>query len=89
MATMSSFAVVGTLPSFTLWLLLPILYMAISALIIVAFYGHSFHPLASVPGPFLASFTRAWQTRQYLFGRWHDVALKLHADYGPLVQIAP
>jgi hypothetical protein len=58
-------------------------------LLAVIVYRAFLHPLAKVPGPFLASITRAWQTRKYVSGQWHDVALNLHAKYGAVVRIAP
>jgi hypothetical protein len=54
-----------------------------------AFYPLFFHPLAKIPGPRLARVTRAWLTKQYMSGNWHDICLELHQKYGPIVRIAP
>lgn len=47
------------------------------------------HPLARVPGPFLAKFTGLWRTAHYFRGTWHDDILALHRRYGPVVRVAP
>jgi hypothetical protein len=54
-----------------------------------AFYRLFFHPLAKIPGPRLSRVTRAWLTKQYMSGNWHDICLELHQKYGPIVRIAP
>ena len=61
----------------------------LSALLCTTIYRLFLHPLAKVPGPFLAGITRQWQTKQYKSGKWHDVCLELHRTYGPVVRIAP
>lgn len=55
----------------------------------IALYRLLFHPLARIPGPFLAKVTRFWHTKQYASGQWHDISLELHRKYGPVVRIAP
>lgn len=39
-------------------------------------------PLSSIPGPFLARFTRLWLLRQYTQGDFHKTNVKLHIQYG-------
>ncbi|KAF2152840.1 cytochrome P450 [Myriangium duriaei CBS 260.36] len=45
--------------------------------------------LRSVPGPFLAKFTRLWIVSKVAQGQSHHFYRKLHAKYGPVVRIAP
>ena len=51
-------------------------------------YGTS---LRSVPGPFMASFTRLWKLRQMYRGDMHLTDIALHRKYGtlavPLLQL--
>lgn len=42
-------------------------------------YGSS---LRSVPGPFVASFTRLWRLRQMYRGDMHLINIALHRKYG-------
>jgi hypothetical protein len=60
-----------------------------STMLLRAVYRLFFHPLAKTPGPRLARVTRAWLTKQYMSGNWHDICLELHQNYGPIVRIAP
>jgi hypothetical protein len=53
------------------------------------FYRLFLHPLAHVPGPFIARFTGLWRTRRYFKGTWYDDILELHKVYGRVVRIAP
>ncbi|KAJ3538936.1 hypothetical protein NM208_g5689 [Fusarium decemcellulare] len=52
-------------------------------------YQAFFSPLAKVPGPLLAKFTRGWQILKYYQGNWHSDIEWLHKKYGPVVRIAP
>ena len=52
-------------------------------------YSIFFHPLRSIPGPFLAKFTEAWRTYKYARGKWHEDVLALHRKYGPVVRVSP
>ena len=52
-------------------------------------YCRFFHPLADVPGPFLASISRIWIARSVAGGRAEHTQRALHKRYGPLVRIAP
>jgi hypothetical protein len=47
------------------------------------------HPYSSIPGPFLASFSKLWITIRYFRGTWHNDILDIHRQYGPVVRIAP
>lgn len=55
----------------------------------IIFYRLLLHPLAGVPGPFVARFTGLWRTRRYFKGTWFDDILELHQKYGKVVRIAP
>ncbi|ETI27659.1 hypothetical protein G647_00108 [Cladophialophora carrionii CBS 160.54] len=46
-------------------------------------------PLRSVPGPFLARFTRLWYLRKVWRGDFEKTNLALHKRYGSIVRIAP
>ncbi|KIW12773.1 hypothetical protein PV08_07960 [Exophiala spinifera] len=48
-----------------------------------------FSPLASVPGPFTASITRAWRVKEVYFGHVEETELRLHDVHGPLVRTGP
>ncbi|OAL30862.1 hypothetical protein AYO20_08555 [Fonsecaea nubica] len=52
-------------------------------------YARNFHPLADVPGPWLASVSRLWVMRRLKVGDMDQVQRNLHRRYGPLVRIAP
>ncbi|KAH8896794.1 cytochrome P450 oxidoreductase [Thozetella sp. PMI_491] len=52
-------------------------------------YSTCFHPLRSIPGPFLASITRLWIMIQLRQGTMEKAQRALHAKYGPLIRIAP
>lgn len=41
--------------------------------------------LSSIPGPFVASFTRAWRIKEVYFGQVEKVELRLHEAYGILL----
>lgn len=65
---------------------LGILFLGACAIIV---YRICFHPLAHIPGPFLAKFTGYWRTKRYARGTWHDDVLQIHEKYGRVVRIAP
>ncbi|OAA67679.1 Cytochrome P450 [Cordyceps fumosorosea ARSEF 2679] len=46
-------------------------------------------PLRSVPGPFLARFTRLWYLFRVVRGHFEDENIALHRRYGPIVRLAP
>ncbi|KAB8230800.1 cytochrome P450 [Aspergillus alliaceus] len=46
-------------------------------------------PLRSVPGPFLASWSRLWLLRQVYSGQLHISDIKAHEKYGPIYRAAP
>lgn len=48
-----------------------------------------FHPLASVPGPWLARITKWWLVMQVRKGRCNIFMPELHRQYGRIVRIAP
>lgn len=53
----------------------------------LAVYRRYFHPLAKIPGPFLASTTKLYQT--YFAGQYYKQIGRLHEIYGPVVRICP
>ena len=52
-------------------------------------YRAHFHPLSSIPGPWISSATSAWIRWQRWHGRLSFEADKLMAKYGPIVRISP
>lgn len=46
-------------------------------------------PLASIPGPLLARFTRLWFLARVAGGRFEADNVALHRRYGPIVRVAP
>lgn len=67
------------------WLLAALPIVSVLGWII---YARTIHPLASVPGPWLATWSRLWYMRKI----WsEDVEVDeraLHKEHGPLVRIA-
>ena len=53
------------------------------------FYTRTFHPLASIPGPYWASISRTWYMYRIYIGDMDVVQRQLHATYGPIIRIAP
>ncbi|KAL6351895.1 hypothetical protein LRP88_14707 [Fusarium phalaenopsidis] len=68
---------------------LSLLRLLLLGLIISRLYQAFLTPLAKVPGPLLAKFTRGWQIWRYYQGNWHKDIEWLHEKYGPVVRIAP
>lgn len=52
-------------------------------------YCRTWHPLAKIPGPFLASISRLWVMHQTYQGKMDIIQRALHDKYGPLIRIAP
>jgi cytochrome P450 len=48
-----------------------------------------FHPLSSIPGPFLASFSKFWIIYHAFGGNQHHVQIACHKKYGPLFRAGP
>lgn len=46
-------------------------------------------PLRSLPGPFLARFSRFWYFFETYKGVFEETNIELHRKYGPIVRIAP
>ncbi|KAK4544900.1 hypothetical protein LTR36_003804 [Oleoguttula mirabilis] len=66
----------------------PILAAALVAYVVsTCVYRRFFHPLASVPGPFLPAVTKFYQS--YYNCRYYLQVEKLHQQYGPIVRITP
>jgi cytochrome P450 len=65
--------------------------LATLAVVLLSFFTYRalLHPLAHIPGPFLAKFTGWWRHYHYFRGTWHDDILKVHRKYGRIVRIAP
>ncbi|KAM0717345.1 hypothetical protein Q7P37_007197 [Cladosporium fusiforme] len=67
----------------------PVLLVAIIPLLTWILYQRFFHPLASIPGPFLASITRLWITKHSWDGDMNTTMIALHKKHGPLVRTGP
>lgn len=63
--------------------------MATAAFLGFLMYRALFHPLAKMPGPFLAKFSGIWRNYHYWAGSWHEDILQLHRKYGRVVRVAP
>lgn len=46
-------------------------------------------PLRSIPGPFIARFTKLWVFRRFYAGQWHEEVLQLHREHGKVVRYGP
>lgn len=46
-------------------------------------------PLRSIPGPFLARYTRLWYCWAIYRGTFELTNIRLHKTHGPIVRIAP
>ncbi|OWY45818.1 hypothetical protein AA0119_g11006 [Alternaria tenuissima] len=67
-----------------------IVAIAIFVLTSVIIYGCYLHPLAHVPGPFLAKFSpKIWGMRALYRMKFNSDLQALHNRYGPVVRIAP
>lgn len=80
-------SIFNTFLSTSPFILLSCLLLAYYLLWIV--YALTLHPLASIPGPFLASISRLWIVYHLLRGDMEHVQRSLHAKHGPLIRIAP
>lgn len=61
----------------------------LAALVCYVVYQRLLHPLAKYPGPFWASMTDVWSLKLSTQGNWPQRLQQLHAQYGPVVRIAP
>lgn len=61
----------------------------LTALISHVVYQRFFSSLSNVPGPFLASVSRLWLAQKFRRCDFHRTAIKVHAEYGEIVRIAP
>jgi hypothetical protein len=52
-------------------------------------YARTLHPLAKIPGPLWPSVSRTWLMYRAYVGDLDIEQRKLHAQYGPLVRVAP
>lgn len=57
--------------------------------IIISLIRAAASPLKSVPGPFLARFSRLWYLQKVWTGELSRLNVDLHRRYGPVVRIAP
>ena len=77
----------------TLWLRQNALWFIPSAVsgywILWTIYARSLHPLSRVPGPWLASVSRAWILYHTWRGDMEYTQRALHKKHGPLIRIAP
>ncbi|KAG7051926.1 cytochrome p450 [Colletotrichum scovillei] len=69
-------------------------YVMVFAVVLLLWFSSTiytvfFHPLSSVPGPWLARFSEAWRSHKYFRGTWHQDVVLLHRKYGKVVRIAP
>lgn len=70
-----------------LLVLVPIFFLALQLLLWLS--RALFSPLKDIPGPFWTRFTSLWYFNRVYHGRFEHENIKLHAQYGPVVRIAP
>lgn len=58
----------------------------VSYWILWVIYARTFHPYASVPGPFWASVSRLWLAKNVASGKFHKVSMTLHEKHGNMAQ---
>ncbi|RYO44862.1 hypothetical protein AA0116_g13546 [Alternaria tenuissima] len=66
-----------------------IVAIAIFVVASVIIYGCYLHPLAHVPGPFLAKFSPIWGMKALYRMKFNSDLQALHRRYGPVVRVAP
>jgi hypothetical protein len=64
----------------SVWLV--VIYASLVYVLSISIYNAFWHPLAKVPGPFLAKFTKIWLFRAELSGDGANVLAALHKKYG-------
>ncbi|KAE8378161.1 cytochrome P450 [Aspergillus bertholletiae] len=70
------------------WLTL-VVTLAILSVAMLVIYRRWLHPLASIPGPFLASITNWHDGWRFMRGGSQEYYLHLHREYGPVVRYGP
>lgn len=70
-------------------LLLYAISLTLTGVIVISIYQAATSPLRSVPGPFLARFTRLWYLFRVAGGHFEAHNVALHRRYGPIVRVAP
>ncbi|EKG21959.1 Cytochrome P450 [Macrophomina phaseolina MS6] len=70
-------------------LVLGVLSFLFALIILHSLLRATLSSLRSVPGPFLARFSRLWYLRNVYRGDFHTKNVALHRQYGPIVRIAP
>jgi hypothetical protein len=58
-------------------------------ILIYGFLRYLLDPLRSIPGPFLARFSRLWYFLEIYKGSFEETNIELHKRYGSIVRIAP
>ncbi|KAK7423705.1 hypothetical protein QQX98_000895 [Neonectria punicea] len=71
------------------WTLLHTIIFISSVVLLHLGSNKYFSRLRHVPGPFMAGCTRLWKLKVVRQGQMEKVQMKLHAQYGPIVRIAP
>jgi cytochrome P450 len=78
-----------SVPSFTMPPFLSYISLILTSTLAYLLYTLLFHPLRALPGPLLARFTNLWLVWHTRKGTAHRFLPSLHAQYGPIVRIAP
>lgn len=61
----------------------------LALILVYIIYQRFFHPLASIPGPFAASLSRAWLMKHSWDGDMSTTMIALHKQHGDLVRTGP
>ncbi|GME52508.1 Cytochrome P450 [Neofusicoccum parvum] len=84
---MALFDILATVPSH--YLAVSLIGAVASFFFLRSIFRAVFTPLQSIPGPFLARFTRLWYLYRVWKGDFEKVNIELHRKYGPIVRITP
>jgi len=60
--------------------------IGLASFFLFVIYCRTLHPLANVPGPFTASFSRFWMIKRTHAGDMHRTMIAMHEKYGNLVR---
>ncbi|KAG5953282.1 hypothetical protein E4U53_006144 [Claviceps sorghi] len=60
-----------------------------AAVMMIALYRITLHPLARIPGPKLAAVSNVWYARKIARGSLAKLGLELHRKYGDIVRVGP
>ncbi|KAF9889804.1 hypothetical protein FE257_006894 [Aspergillus nanangensis] len=78
-----------SIPENTSSYVIPAILLALTTYLSWTLYNAFLGPLSTIPGPWLARFTRLWELREVLRGHFERTNIDLHKQHGPIVRISP